>query len=117
MTIQKLNVRKATGYDSISPKILRLAASGIADSLFTKLFNECIRKSEWPQARKKGERYPVYKKDHRTDVRNYRPITLLSVDDKVLANYIDCMFNPCISADRKNHSCKTTLLALTENWK
>ena len=125
MTLGKLNVRKATGYDYISPKILRLAASGIADCLFTKLFNECIRKSEWPQARKKGEWYPVYKKDHWTDVRNYRPITFFSVDDKVfesmmssqVANYIDCMFNPCISADRKNHSCKTTLLALTENWK
>ena len=43
MALEKLKVRKATGYDSISPKILQLAASGIADSL-TKLFNECIRK-------------------------------------------------------------------------
>ena len=59
------------------------------------------------------------------DVRKYGPITLLSVVDKVfesmmssqVANYIDCMFNPCISAYRKNHSCETTLLALTENWK
>ena len=34
-----------------------------------------------------------------------------------VANYIDCMFNPCISAYRKNHSCETTLLTLTENWK
>ena len=31
------------GYDSISPRMLRLASSGISDSL-TKLFNECIRK-------------------------------------------------------------------------
>ena len=33
--------------------MLRLASSGIADSL-TKLFNECIRKGEWPEAWKKG---------------------------------------------------------------
>ena len=50
---RKLNIRKACGYDSISPRMLRLASSGIADSL-TKLFNECIRKGEWPEAWKKG---------------------------------------------------------------
>ena len=42
MALEKLNVRKAFGSDSLSPKILQLAASGIADSL-TKPF-ECIRK-------------------------------------------------------------------------
>ena len=45
LALEKLNVRKACGYDSISPRMLRLASSGIADSL-TKLFNECIRKGE-----------------------------------------------------------------------
>ena len=43
VALEKLNVTKGTGYDSISPKILQLAASGIVDSL-TKLFNECIWK-------------------------------------------------------------------------
>ena len=45
LALEKLNVRKACDYDSISPRMLRLASSGIADSL-TKLFNECIRKGE-----------------------------------------------------------------------
>lgn len=31
LALEKLNARKTTGYDSISPKILQLAASGIAD--------------------------------------------------------------------------------------
>lgn len=107
MALEKLNVRKAFGSDSISPKILQLAASRIADSL-TKPFNECIRKWEWPQAWK-GEWHPVYKRDNRTEVRNYRLITLFSVVDKVfesmissqVANYVDCMFNPYISSYRK----------------
>ena len=64
LALEKLNVRKACGYDSISPRMLRLASSGIADSL-TKLFNECIRKGEWPEAWKKGEWNPVHKKDDR----------------------------------------------------
>ena len=62
--------------------MLRLASSGISDSL-TKLFNECIRKGEWPEVWKKGEWNPVHKKDDRLDERNYRPITFLSTLDKV----------------------------------
>ncbi|XP_068684301.1 uncharacterized protein [Montipora foliosa] len=81
LALEKLNVRKTCGYDSISPRMFRLASSGIADSL-TKLFNECIRKGEWPEAWKKGEWNPVHKKDN-----------------------------------RKKHSCETTLLRLTEDWK
>ena len=64
LALEKLNIRKACGYDSISPRMLRLASSGIADSL-TKLFNECIMKGEWPKAWKKGEWNPVHKKDDR----------------------------------------------------
>ena len=122
--LEKLNVRKASGYDSISPKILRLASSGLAESL-TKLFNECIRKGEWPEAWKRGEWNPVHKKCDRFDERNYRPITLLSVVDKVyesmmstqVNNHYDCMLDPSLSAYRKKHSCETTLLRLTEDWK
>ena len=90
--LEKLNVRKASGYDSISPRMLRLASSGIADSL-TKLFNECIRKGEWPAAWKKGEWNPVHKKDDRLDERNYRPITLLSTVDKVYESMMSIKVN------------------------
>ena len=122
LALEKLNVRKACGYDSISPRMLRLASSGIADSL-TKLFNECIRKGEWPEAWKNGEWNPVHKKDDRLDERNYRPITLLSTVDKVFEsmisiqvnNHFDSKLDPCISAYRKKHSCETTLFRLTED--
>jgi len=125
LALEKLNVRKACGYDSISPRMLRLASSGIADSL-TKLFNECIRKGEWPEAWKKGEWNPVHKNDDRLDERNYRPITLLSTVDNVFESmmsiqvnkHFDSKLDPCISAYRKKkHSCETTLLRLTEDWK
>ena len=90
-----------------------------------KLFNECIKKGEWPEAWKKGEWNPVHKKDDRLDERNYRPITLLSTVDKVFEsmmsiqvnNHFDSKLDPCISAYRKKHSCETTLLRLTEDWK
>ena len=62
--------------------MLKLASSGIADSLTT-LYNESIQKGKWPQAGKNGEWYPVYKKDDRLDEKNSRPITLLCTVDKV----------------------------------
>ena len=59
------------------------------------------------------------------DERNYRPITLLSTVDKVFEsmmsiqvnNHFDSKLDHCISAYRKKHSCETTLLRLTEDWK
>ena len=110
LALEKLNIRKAWGYDSISPRLLRLASSGILDSL-TKLSNECIRKGGWPEAWKKGEWNPVHKKDDRLDERNYRPITLLSTVDKVFEsmmsiqvnNHFDSKLDSCISAYRKKN--------------
>ena len=83
---------KASGHDSISPKMLRLASSGIVDSL-TKPFNECIRKGEWPVAWKKGEWNPVHKKYDRLDERNFCPITLLSTVDKVYESMMSIQVN------------------------
>ena len=38
---------KATGWDGISPKILKLTAKGLGTSL-TSLYNTFIRKGNWP---------------------------------------------------------------------
>ena len=122
--LEKLNVRKASGYDSITPNMLKLTSSSIADSL-TKLYNESIQEGEWPEAWKRGEWNPVFKKDDRLDEKNYRPITLLCTVDKVyeqllseqVNKHFDTILNPCLSAYRKNYSCETTLLRLTEEWK
>ena len=52
-------------------------------------------------------------------------LILLSTVDKVFEsmmsiqvnNHFDSKLDPCISAYRKKHSCETTLLRLTEDWK
>ena len=80
--LENLKVNKAAGWDTITPKMLKYAAKGVADPL-TKLFNMSIGSGQWPEDWKKGEWSPVYKKDDRLDVRNYRPITILSTVDKV----------------------------------
>jgi hypothetical protein len=122
--LEWLNVKKAAGWDSITPRLLKLAANGISDSI-TNLYNMCIDQGEWPESWKRGEWIPVYKKEDRMDKKNYRPITLLSTVDKVFERLLTTQLNerfenvfaPCISAYRKSYSCETSLLKLVEDWK
>ena len=56
---------------------------------------------------------------------NYRPVTILPAISKAfekclcpqLTSYFETIFPPTLTAYRKNHSCCTTLLRLTEDWK
>ena len=56
---------------------------------------------------------------------NYRPVTVLSTVDKVyeqllsgqVYQHFDSIFDSSISAYRKMHSCETTIIRLTEEWK
>ena len=59
------------------------------------------------------------------DKTNYRPVTILPTISKVfekclcpqLTSYFETIFPPTLTAYRKNHSCCSTLLKLTEDWK
>lgn len=122
--LEKLNIRKASGYDSITPNMLKLALNSIADSL-TKLYNESVHEREWPEVWKRGEWNPVFKKDDQLDKNNYRPITLLCTVDQIyeqllseqVNNHFHTILDPCLSAYRTSYSCVTTLLRLTKEWK
>lgn len=56
---------------------------------------------------------------------NYQPIMTLSIIDKVFESLLskqmthcfDPTLSPRLTAYRKNHSCETMLVRLTEDWK
>ena len=68
---------------------------------------------------------PVFKKDDRANKFNYRPITVLnsvakvfeSLLSKQISDNIDSQMYSKMSAYRKMHSCETTLIRVTEDWK
>ena len=60
--LESLNTNKATGYDNIPAKVLKIAADELAKPLTT-LFNSCIRNCVWPRDWKRGVWTPVYKKE------------------------------------------------------
>ena len=60
--LESLNTNKATGYDNIPAKVLKIAADELAKPLTT-LFNSSIRNCVWPRDWKHGVWTPVYKKE------------------------------------------------------
>ena len=68
---------------------------------------------------------PVFETGDTQEVKNYRPITSLLTTDKVFEQLLckqvtvklDHIFSSRRTAYRNGHSCETTLLRLTEDWK
>lgn len=80
--LSNLDAHKSTGHDQVSPRILKIEGEELSWSL-TNIYNKCIECSQWPREWKKGEWVPVFKKEDKLDVKNYRPITVLTAIDKV----------------------------------
>ena len=119
-----MNANKATGWDGIPPRILKLAAREIAPPL-THLFNLSITEGNYPSCWKRGEWVPAFKKNDRNDKSNYRPITVLNTVNKIfeqqlsrqITQSIDSDLSQCMSPYRTGYSCETALLKLIEDWK
>ena len=123
-TINSLSSNKASGPNSIPPKILNLVLLDIANIL-TKIINLSFETGVFPSALKLVKVIPVFKKKGSSqDFNNYRPISLLSNIDKIfeklahsrLVTFLD-KFNIFYRKQygfRKKHSTAHTLISLTE---
>ena len=80
--LKSLNVNKSTGPDGVSPKMLREAGPSIARPL-TQLINLSLRTPKFPDFWKIANVLPLFKKNDKTQMNNYRPISLLSCVDKI----------------------------------
>ena len=86
----------ATGHDGISNVLLK-AGNVVIAPILTRIINNCIRTSSFPDTWKVGKITVLYKKGTKTELNNYRPITLLcslsKVLEKVLFKQIISYFN------------------------
>lgn len=82
-----LNVRKSSGRDGIAPAVLRSVAAEVAPVLVT-VFNLSLETGCFPDKLKVAKVIPIFKSGSRSDVSNYRPISLLSVISKVLEKIV-----------------------------
>ena len=122
--INKLNIKKATGYDGISPKIIKFAQPVITNPIKV-LINKSIDQSVFPEKLKAAQVSPLFKKNNSLDKSNYRPISVLPMISKFyeraifdqIMEFLNNHFNPLLSAFRSGFGCQTALLRIIEDWK
>lgn len=94
--ISQLKSRSASGYDGISPAIVKCLAEQLAEPL-SKLVNEVFRKGIYPSSFKIAVVTPIHKAGSKKNLDNYRPISVLTALNKVteklihrrIYNYVD----------------------------
>ena len=122
--IKSLNTKKATGPDRISAKLVQLSAN-VIDCHLSNIIAEDISLNRYSENSKTASVRPIYKKDDRTKIKNYRPVSLLNIFSKVyekfihnsLVEYVDTFLSNFISAYRESYSSNHVLIRLIESWK
>lgn len=123
--LKSVNTKKATGPDNISPHILKRCAKELALPLKL-LFSSCLHSKEWPTIWKHARVTPVHKKNVKSNPKNYRPISLLSVISKIfekiiaeqLTDFLDGHKLICMRqyGFRQGRSTSDLLLLLSKKW-
>jgi len=85
--ISSLKLGKSVGPFSVPVKVLKILQPYIAKPLEI-IFNSSLATGIVPQSLKIAKVIPIFKKGSNTDLGNYRPISLLSVFDKILEKIV-----------------------------
>ena len=80
--IDKIKTNVATGIDGIPSKIIKQAKNVISPYL-TKILNISFETKTFPDILKNAIIKPIYKKDDKNEISNYRPISILPVISKI----------------------------------
>ena len=80
--IRHLNPNKATGSDGISGHMLLLCDDSVVLPLKL-IFQNILKSSKHPDIWKVANVTPIFKKDDKQQVKNYRPISLLPICGKI----------------------------------
>ena len=122
--IKPLNPNKTTGPDHIPLKIINTVAN-VIDSHLAHIINKDLKENKFPENAKTALVRPIYKKDDRGKIKNYRPVSLLNGFSKIyerflhdsLSNFTGKVLSKFVSAYRKSYSSNHVLLKLIEEWK
>jgi hypothetical protein len=123
--LQHLNERKAVGTDNISASILRLFSHTLCIPLCN-IINSSIDSGTFPELWKIAKVFALHKGGSRTDLNNYRPISILSVTSKIIERHVhdsflcylsdNSLLSDAQSGFRKNNSCFTCLSSMINEW-
>ena len=85
--INKLKNKKSRGADNISNQLLKTIKQELCKPL-TIIINQMIETGVYPEKFKISKITPIYKKNERTNIANYRPISLLPTLSKIFERVI-----------------------------
>ena len=119
----KLNSSKATGLDLLSPRFIKDGAKLIVSPL-THILNLSLSTGEIPESLKSAKVLPIYKKNSKMEVGNYRPISILNTLSKLFERIVYQQLNAYLqthqllyehqSGFRSSYSTETCLIYLTD---
>lgn len=123
--LRKLKPSKATGSDDIPGRVLKQCCDELSlpvSRLFTAAFRQGIQPALWKHARV----VPVHKRKSKSDVKNYRPISLLPILSKImeaiinrsLMNFLEnnSILSPNQFGFRRGLSTQDALTLLNHRW-
>ena len=87
LIIKSLNPKKATGPDGIPIKVLRYA-SNATDSHLCNIIGNDIDTNKYSEEPKTALVRPIFKKNERNKIENYRPVTILNGMSKIYERFI-----------------------------
>jgi len=87
LLINSIKLDKASGYDDIEPRCLKLAVPIIAYPISI-ILNHCFMIGIFPDKLKLAKVIPVFMKGSTNQLNNYRPISLLTSVSKIFERAI-----------------------------
>ena len=115
---------KSCGIDSLPPNLLKDSANEITYAL-TYLVNLSLSTATFPSEWKTAKITPVFKSGNKTDIENYRPISILSVISKIMEREVHSQLYYCLEEGklisdfqfgfRKSKSTEQAILTLLNN--
>ena len=85
--IQNFKNKSSTGLDGLSPKIFKHLPDKFIYCL-VHIFNLSLKNGEFLSSFKTGKVIPIHKKNSKSDMNNFRPISLLPVASKILEKIV-----------------------------
>ena len=81
--------KTSAGHDNISTKLLKALKPAICDPISV-IINMSLQSGKVPANMKLAKVLPIYKAKEKTDLANYRPISLLPSTSKILEKIVHC---------------------------